>query len=444
VHVLSTDEIAEHVPGCNLSVRRSVLMEIGGFDPIYKCAGDDVDVCWRIQEAGYTIGFHPSALVWHHRRNSLKAYWNQQKGYGKAEALLEHKWPEKYNGFGHVSWAGRIYGNGFTLPINVKKGKVFYGTWGSALFQSVYQPANGFFNSIPLMPEWYLLTLLFAAMACLGFLWAPLLLLWPVFIASVAVISIQAVISAIENTSLTKEQEKNWKYLSLIIVLHIIQPIARLRGRIIHGLTPWRIRGAKATLKHLTFFRAKTLTHWSEGNWKANETWLEEIEQNIINLKARVKRGGDFDKWDIKTRNGLFSTAKGVLTVEEHGANKQYIKFNYWGKYSVSGLLLIGFMASIAALAAIDNSLYVAGILLLLTAVIAVKYIYDSASVVNCIVTGFQNLSVEVHKETRLEVVHNIDSKREIFEDVEEYPVEAENAFENIIRAANLKVGDPN
>jgi GT2 family glycosyltransferase len=100
VHVLSTDEIAEHVPGCNLSVRKSVLMEIGGFDPVYRTAGDDVDVCWRIQEAGYTIGFHPSALVWHHRRNSLKAYWKQQKGYGKAEALLEEKWPQKYNGFG--------------------------------------------------------------------------------------------------------------------------------------------------------------------------------------------------------------------------------------------------------------------------------------------------------------------------------------------------------
>ncbi|HEX8677973.1 MAG TPA: glycosyltransferase, partial [Segetibacter sp.] len=295
VHVLITDEIAEHVPGCNLSVRKKVLMEIGGFDPVYRTAGDDVDVCWRIQEAGYTIGFHPSALVWHHRRNSLKAYWKQQQGYGKAEALLECKWPEKYNGFGHLTWAGRIYGNGFTLPINVKNGKVFYGTWGSALFQSVYQPAEGFLNCIPLMPEWYLLSVLCGGMAGLGFLWAPLLVLWPVFIASIAVIVIQGVISAVDNTALTKHQERNWKYLSLIVLLHIIQPLARLRGRIKHGLTPWRIRGAKASLQNLTFFKPKILTYWNEASWKANETWLEEIEQNIIGLKARVKRGGDFD-----------------------------------------------------------------------------------------------------------------------------------------------------
>jgi GT2 family glycosyltransferase len=186
VHVLLSDEIAEHIPGCNMSFRKDALMEIGGFDPIYRSAGDDVDICWRIQQTGRTIGFHPAALVWHHRRNSIKAYWKQQKGYGKAEALLEAKWPEKYNGFGHLAWAGRIYGNGFTLPIKLKKDKVFHGTWGTALFQSVYQPAEGFLNALPLMPEWYLFSGILALMSMLGFMWTPLLWLWPVFAASVA------------------------------------------------------------------------------------------------------------------------------------------------------------------------------------------------------------------------------------------------------------------
>ncbi len=114
VHVLLTDEIAEHVPGCNLSARRDRLLEIGGFDPRFRAAGDDVDFCWRIQDQGWTVGFTPAAMVWHHRRNSLKTYWKQQQGYGKAEALLEAKWPERYNAMGHISWAGRLYGNGWT------------------------------------------------------------------------------------------------------------------------------------------------------------------------------------------------------------------------------------------------------------------------------------------------------------------------------------------
>lgn len=394
VHVLTTDEIAEHVPGCNFSVKKDVLMEIGGFDPVFRAAGDDVDVCWRIQEAGHTVGFHPSALVWHHRRNSLKAYWKQQRGYGKAEALLEEKWPEKYNGFGHLTWEGRIYGNGFTLPINVKKGKVFYGVWGSALFQSVYQPAEGFFNSIPLMPEWYILAGLLTFMTYLGLLWSPLLALWPISLLSVVVIIIQGIISAAKNTSLSKERASNWKYFILIVLLHLFQPLARLHGRFKYGLTPWRIRGAKASLRYLTFFKGRTLTFWNEENWKANDEWLEKIEQNIIGLKARVKRGGNFDRWDIKTRNGLFSTAKGLLTIEEHGANKQYLKFRYWANYSIAGFLLICVLASITTLAALDKSWTASAVLAMITFLLLLKYVIDSASVLNCIVCGFKKLAL--------------------------------------------------
>ncbi len=74
VHVLTTDEIAEHIPGCNMSFRRTALLQTGGFDPVYRSAGDDVDMCWRIQQLGYKIGFHPGAFVWHHCRNSIAMY----------------------------------------------------------------------------------------------------------------------------------------------------------------------------------------------------------------------------------------------------------------------------------------------------------------------------------------------------------------------------------
>ncbi|HEX6440756.1 MAG TPA: glycosyltransferase, partial [Stellaceae bacterium] len=92
-HVLISDEVAEHIAGCNMAFRRDVLLELGGFDPVYRAAGDDVDICWRFQDAGYTIGFSAAAIVWHYRRNTVKAYLNQQRGYGKAEALVYAKHP---------------------------------------------------------------------------------------------------------------------------------------------------------------------------------------------------------------------------------------------------------------------------------------------------------------------------------------------------------------
>ena len=97
VHILLSDQEAEHIPGCNMAFRKTCLQAIGGFDPQFHIAGDDVDACWRLQQCGWTLGFSPAAMVWHHRRNSVQAYLKQQKNYGKAEALLERKWPEKYN-----------------------------------------------------------------------------------------------------------------------------------------------------------------------------------------------------------------------------------------------------------------------------------------------------------------------------------------------------------
>src|ERR1700689_3714684 len=109
-HVLLSDDVAEHIAGCNMAFRRDVVLDLGGFDPVYRAAGDDVDICWRFQNAGHIIGFAPAAVVWHFRRNTVEAYLNQQKGYGKAEALVYSKHPLRFNLFGQAKWLGRFFG----------------------------------------------------------------------------------------------------------------------------------------------------------------------------------------------------------------------------------------------------------------------------------------------------------------------------------------------
>jgi O-antigen biosynthesis protein len=175
IHVLLTDTIAEHIPGCNSAYRKASLEAIGGWDPQFRTAGDDVDVCWRLQQMGWTIGFNPAAVVWHHRRNSVRAYWKQQVGYGRAEALLEKKWPEKYNALGHVSWRGRLYGKGLTQMIALRTGRIYHGIWGSAPFQSLEDSPKGTLRELPLMPEWLLVVGALTAFAMLvNFFWVEL------------------------------------------------------------------------------------------------------------------------------------------------------------------------------------------------------------------------------------------------------------------------------
>ena len=65
--------LAEHIPGCNMAFRKSRLHEIGGFDPQFRKAGDDVDVCWRLQQQGFKLGFSPAGFVWHFRRATARA-----------------------------------------------------------------------------------------------------------------------------------------------------------------------------------------------------------------------------------------------------------------------------------------------------------------------------------------------------------------------------------
>ena len=70
-----------------MAFRVSALKAIGGFDPQFLPAGDDVDVSWRLRERGWTLGFSHGAMVWHRDRNSIRDYWRQQRGYGQAEAM---------------------------------------------------------------------------------------------------------------------------------------------------------------------------------------------------------------------------------------------------------------------------------------------------------------------------------------------------------------------
>lgn len=165
-HVLLDDRLAEHVPGCNMAYRRDALLAIGGFDAAYHAAGDDVDVCWRLQARGQQIGFAPSALVWHRHRRTVRAYWRQQVGYGEAETRLMDNHPERFLN-GHAVWKGRIYS---ALPFvrAISRVRVNAGVWGTAAFPSVYSAHIPSMTYAPHLMEWQLGSVLFACASVAG------------------------------------------------------------------------------------------------------------------------------------------------------------------------------------------------------------------------------------------------------------------------------------
>jgi glycosyltransferase involved in cell wall biosynthesis len=374
VHVLLSDQVAEHIPGCNMAFWKEALVAVGGFDPCYRTAGDDVDLCWRLQQRGWTLGFSPAAVVWHHRRNSVRAYWKQQRGYGKAEALLERKWPEKYNRSGHLTWAGRLYGG--SAKYTRKLGRIFHGLWGTSPFQSIYEVPNGRFASLPMVPEWSLAVCCLLLISALGIAWRPLLTAVPLVLVA-STFSVFTCIRAASNATFSnapKSRIGRFKLRTLTAFLCLIQPLARLRGRMEAGLTPWRRRGMQdcgVPFPH-------TVRIWSE-RWRSLPEWLQSLESALRSARAVVVRGGDFDNWDLEVRSGSLGAVRLRTAVEEHGAGRQLIRFRLIPRVSRTALLFAILFGFLSFGAYQDGVLWIAGILAVPAAWLVIRTAYDCA-----------------------------------------------------------------
>jgi hypothetical protein len=351
IHVLIDDCEAEHIPGCNMAFRKRALEAVGGLDVAFRVAGDDVDLCWRLQECGWKLGFSPAAMVWHHRRNSVKGYLRQQRGYGKAEAMLERKWPEKYNAAGHIPWRGRIYATYLTELLGGRRGRIYHGTWGTALFQSVYQQAPSTWRSLLMMPEWYLVIAVLAGLSALGALWTPLLAALPLLVLAMAGLVGQAVASAwsVEFPSAPRDPRTLLQRRLLTAALHLLQPMARLYGRAREGLTPWRRVDSRLALPVPC---ERTL--WSE-QWEAPETRLQVVEAALRIQRAVTMRGGDYDRWDLKVFGGVLGGTRMLTTVEEHGGGRQLTRVRLWPHVTPTGVVVAVLLTMLALAAGVQG-----------------------------------------------------------------------------------------
>jgi O-antigen biosynthesis protein len=323
-HVLLTDETAEHIAGCNMAFRRDTLRALGGFDPTYRAAGDDVDMCWRFQDAGHTIGFSPAAIVWHFRRNTIGAYFGQQRGYGKAEALVYAKHPFRFNLFGQAKWLGRIYGDLSASLLVSRKPLIYSGVFGRGLFQTMYEPPSSLTAVLPLSFEWNVAALALAAMGALGGGWfwllgLPLLTTWLLAI----------------NTALKAPIDKRFRGIkarALVALLVYLGPILRGWERL-----KWRFKavpvqepadaigGVEQKARISWLGRALYLSYWSErGDEK--EAVLGGLMRVLTPLKYFVVMDSGWSDWDIKVSRGVWTRGLVLCCTENHGGNKRLLR----------------------------------------------------------------------------------------------------------------------
>ena len=346
-HVLESDQVAEHVPGCNMAFRREALEAINGFDPQYRKAGDDVDVCWRLQQAGGWITFAPGAFVWHHRRQTPRAYLRQQAGYGEAEALLQFKHPDRFNGRGEGKWRGVLYGaslRGLRLggPI------IYRGVFASGLFQCLYQPAPPHWAMIPSTLEWQLAA---ALLALIGFFWPP------TCAAAGSMLTLSLGVAAVQaRQAHLPRAHDGWASRLLVAWLCYAQPLVRswrrYRTRLFSYSPP--VAGplpAAAGRERPLFSGARTRSYWGENGVDRTEL-VGLFAAHLLERRWGTTIDSGWSNWDLEAHGHPWTLVRLCTAQEEHGGGKRLIRVRWRLRFTSFARALAVAAAGAAAAAA--------------------------------------------------------------------------------------------
>ncbi|MBK9516769.1 MAG: glycosyltransferase [Anaeromyxobacter sp.] len=337
-HILIDDHVAEHIPGCNMAFWRDRLQAIGGFDPLYTKAGDDVDVCWRLQAEGDTIVYSPAAMVWHHRRATVKAYLKQQRGYGEAEALLKRNHPEKFQGFqANLSWRGRIYTR---AGVGVKLGRpvIHFGPFATGLFQTIYSAPQVWWPLLATSIEWWVAIALILGLAVVAepSLWLShgAWTVWSnlgnplVFLPATMVLATLAVAWLVAGQATPPVHQRRWWSRLLIAAMHVLQPVARgyaryqARFRTRHVSEPLHALSRRWEERAGGLLGRRELALWSEDG-QGRDQLLERLVAQARAQGAMLRADSGWEPFDLTIRGDRWSNVELTTVTEEHGGGRR-------------------------------------------------------------------------------------------------------------------------
>jgi glycosyltransferase involved in cell wall biosynthesis len=341
-HVMLNDRDAEHIPGCNMAFWKWALDEIQGFDPIYRAAGDDVDVCWRLLQRGYKISFSHTGFVWHYRRNTVGAYIKQQRGYGIAEVLLRYKHPEYFNNLGGMIWRGRIY-NPTQRSGLFGRSIIYHGVFGAGLFQTLYTPAPAGLVATLTSLEWHVVFTL-GGLA----LTAVLPALWPLPVLT-ALASLTVAVLAAQKAEIEPAHRHRWSR-PLITWLYLVQPIVRgwprYAQRLRSGETSAQARAAakSAALPYDKITDPHTVHYWNEKGIE-RFAFLDRLTALLDRDGWQAVTDSGWDEFDVTLYGDRFTKTVIRTVAENHGGEKRLLRGLLTGKWTLYGrasLFLVG------------------------------------------------------------------------------------------------------
>jgi hypothetical protein len=108
--------------------------------------------------------------------------------------------------------------------------------------------------------------------------------------------------------------------------------------------------------------RARTVSVWAE-EWRAAEDWLRDLQLELRQQGAIGFAGGGYDNWDLEIQGGMLGGVRTRMAVEEHGSNRQMLRFKIWPRCATLGVLLSLLMVSLSVAAGFDHAPAAAAVL---------------------------------------------------------------------------------
>lgn len=84
-HLIAVD----HLPACHILLNKDTALKIGGFSPILKKCGEDLDFTHRAYNLGYRFIFLPSAQVFHWQNLSLIKWFSKMFTHGRIQIPVQ-------------------------------------------------------------------------------------------------------------------------------------------------------------------------------------------------------------------------------------------------------------------------------------------------------------------------------------------------------------------
>lgn len=110
-----------YVPTAAVVARADAVRAIGGFAEALRF-GEDVDLVWRLEEAGWRVRYEPAVVVHHAPRPRVRSWAAQRFAYGRSAAPLAQRHPGalapvRISGWSAAAWGAALLGPPVAGPV---------------------------------------------------------------------------------------------------------------------------------------------------------------------------------------------------------------------------------------------------------------------------------------------------------------------------------------